>query len=102
MAHISGLSLVLFLPGELIFDPFLEAFAALAFSFDSNLVGAFVEDLVDFESLDQLADSGEVAKSEESALFLVEQLEDFIDFGLAHMRVHPFRALPKLVLLHLS
>ena len=72
LPHIPCLSLVLLLPVLLSLDPFNKSLASLASLLYANLVSTFVENLVNFKSLHELAHTREVCKSEEAAIFLVE------------------------------
>ena len=72
LTHVPCLSLVLLLPVLLSLDLLNESLASLAFRSDSNLVGPLVENLVNLESLHELAHASEVCEGEEAARFLVE------------------------------
>ena len=62
-----------------------EAHAALTPLPDLNFIGSFMENLIDFKALNQLADACEVSKGEKPAIVGIKELEAAIDFCLAHV-----------------
>ena len=72
---------------------FHEAVDSFALVFASS----FVEDLIDFEALDEFADSGEVVEGEETISSRVEEFKKLVDLALSHDGTQSLRTLPKFV-----
>ena len=74
-------------------------------SFTPRFEGIFltkVEYLIDFETLHELADFGEVLESEIAFSVPVEDLEARINFMFVHVGANSLSNLPKLVLVHMT
>ena len=77
-----------------------EAHAAFTALPDLNFIGSFMENLIYFKALHQLANACEVGKGEKTAIIRIKKLEAAINFCFAHVSTEPFSALPKIILVN--